>query len=1084
MSIKKSKQFYYYESALNKEEREFFKKDYENEMRERYNKPYYKPYFSGYHEKYKMKEIIKKRMAKKDEEEFKRNKRIKKNIKKLEEGNIDAVLNLSKDQYNFTPDDLNNIKKLVNEGKWFVKIKITPDDPFEADYFKYVALTNKSWNSIKLLLTNYTESEAVGGGTGSDAINEIITSDISEVSISRLERPKNIFNLSKRGQKNGRFFPYVNKSNIDMTRYQIIDNKDQLDLTKEHCVIYALRLLGVEKSYLGSIISLFEEGSYFPKKHFYSIANILKKNIILYSYKNDQRVDFVKYGNYEESYELALYEDHYFIYDSTEYTEYSIKHYRELENEPNNKDIVKMKKNKPERSKNANRLKSLQMINYMKNNEYFKYEDYISKLDNFVRISVDPLEVDLSNIAEEQEIFKYHDKKGRSKAIFFSDTESFVSDGNHSPLMMGIMKNTDKEPFISITDIRNNTNSGSCLFNCLDYCIKNSENDDIFIYFHNLKYDFNVIKNYLHIMDQGICEKAKQLYSVKILYKKRIITLLDSYKMAGFRLADFQKSFNLDKNLCKKEAIGYTYYNFDNYKERAKISDYIEHVKDCDKDTFIEEITFNKISNVNLDDGTFDSLDYYEHYLKYDVLVLCEGMKKMRDALYEITELDMYDYLTISSISDAYVKKNGAYDGVYGMKYNLRKFCSNGVIGGRVHVNEKYKKQIIKEEISDYDAVSLYPSAIVRLCRENGFPLGKAKILDTLDYNEIKKYNYSILKLKITKINKKQQMPFINFRNENGTMDYINETDGFITVIDIHQLDDYIKYHEIEYEIISGVYWNEGFNKKMGDLVEGLFKARLKYKKQENESLQLCCKLMMNSIYGRSIMKQSKEQINIVDEQNKDNFLWSNFSRIKDFEQLNNNQYKVYVDKIDDSLNYSHVGISILSYSKRIVNEVMDIANSNKINIYYTDTDSLHIKKNGLELLEQQYKITHGRELNGKNLGQFHTDFNLNKDDIECVNVVAYKSCFIGKKIYIDMLKGDNPTNGKKEYGQHIRIKGITSAGIKDKINQYDGDCFKIFENLANGEEEVFILNPHGSVLFEYNTNGVITKIKEFTRTL
>jgi hypothetical protein len=61
--------------------------------------------------------------------------------------------------------------------------------------------------------------------------------------------------------------------------------------------------------------------------------------------------------------------------------------------------------------------------------------------------------------------------------------------------------------------------------------------------------------------------------------------------------------------------------------------------------------------------------------------------------------------------------------------------------------------------------------------------------------------------------------------------------------------------------------------------------------------------------------------------------------------------------------------------SKRIMNEVMCTAEDLGIRIFYQDTDSMHIDMNRLNDLAIEYKSRFGRELIGKNLGQFHNDF-------------------------------------------------------------------------------------------------------------
>jgi len=247
---------------------------------------------------------------------------------------------------------------------------------------------------------------------------------------------------------------------------------------------------------------------------------------------------------------------------------------------------------------------------------------------------------------------------------------------------------------------------------------------------------------------------------------------------------------------------------------------------------------------------------------------------------------------------------------------------------------------------------------------------------------------------------------------------------------------------------------------------------------------------MLNSIYGKSIMKQSKENIIVINDTKKEEYLFKYFHTIKCLERLNATQWKVYLTSIDKSTNYSHVGCSILSYSKRIMNEVFDIANDNKIPIYYTDTDSIHILATGIKILETEYEKVYKRVLRGKQLGQFHSDFDIaiNKkldSGIVCDNTIAIKSMFIGKKVYCDILQGYDFVNDKQKMSSHVRIKGVTKAGIDDAIaNQYNGKVDKLFEDLCNDKIVKFILNPGENILFEYSSDGVYLKQGEFSRSL
>ena len=94
------------------------------------------------------------------------------------------------------------------------------------------------------------------------------------------------------------------------------------------------------------------------------------------------------------------------------------------------------------------------------------------------------------------------------------------------------------------------------------------------------------------------------------------------------------------------------------------------------------------------------------------------------------------------------MKIEGSFKGVCEVKDNLRKYIAKAIVGGRVCVNKKYLKKIVNKKGADYDGVSLYPSAIARLCKESGLPTGPAYKL--LDFNQWDKVHYSIMEIKIT----------------------------------------------------------------------------------------------------------------------------------------------------------------------------------------------------------------------------------------------------------------------------------------------------------------------------------------------
>ena len=270
-------------------------------------------------------------------------------------------------------------------------------------------------------------------------------------------------------------------------------------------------------------------------------------------------------------------------------------------------------------------------------------------------------------------------------------------------------------------------------------------------------------------------------------------------------------------------------------------------------------------------------------------------------------------------------------------------------------------------------------------------------------------------------------------------------------------------------------------------------------KKNKKKALSNTIKLMLNSSYGKTIMKKTKSQKVIVNAHkytknkngtlekiegvNLENYIFNYFNTIKCYRKLNDDKYEVERVKFDDSYNRGHIGCAILSMSKRIMNEVFDVANENKLPIYYTDTDSLHCNLGDVPKLEAKYKERYDKELNGKNLEQFHTDFDL---DGAASEIYATKSIFLGKKSYLDCLESTD-SDGKKITGYHIRLKGITKEGLEHQSKKYDNGYFGLFNDLANGTKINFVLNPfnpdtnENKVLFEFK-KGKVTTRKEFIR--
>lgn len=974
-----------------------------------------------------------------------------------------------------------------NDGKRVMQFKIKGEDTYDSR-----KLTLRDENLMDLVNILSYGGVVVGGQQyGSDAVASLSVNEIIDFKISDIKKTGNLFK-----SKAGKYFKYVNNTNIDLTRYQIYrihDKREGNGIIQRHCILHALDQSDIKPELVSRIATTFNNGMNFAKKNFHKVSDIIGHKIILKTF-DGKRTNKYTFGKGNKSIELGLFQDHYFVNDITDYSNYCSLHYQEVKHEPNCKHIERKNGNVYSYRKTSNKIDSFTLIKNLFDTGNFQ-ECHMSKFDADVHYikEINDVKDRLGAIEHEQALYKYNDKNSDDKtSIFYADIESDTTD-HHKPLMIGVVGDKNNQDVSRVKVFINDDNSKKFFEKFLKYVSESSKDSQkVIIYFHNLKYDYFVMLPFIFKHRGAPCEKEGQIYSVKIQYGKRVFELRDSYKLANFPLAKFQETFGLDKKYNKKEAIAYEYHKLTNMKTyKLSTKEYEKYLPQTDIKTFYNNLEENTMFFEYYKDNKdgqhyFNPVAYYKHYLKYDVFVLYKGIEKFQQDINAITEgkLSLFNYLTISSLTNAFMGLKGSFDGIYGVNGNLRQFISKAVTGGRVQVNELYAKKVIEGKIADYDGVSLYPSAIVRLCKEMGLPKGKGTTITVFTKQELDQYSYYIVNIKITKINKHQQLPMVSYKDENGILQYTNEiNEPIICTVGRITLEDWINFQGIEYEIIDGVYWNEGYNKKMGDNINIIFGQRLIKKKEGNESMQQILKLMMNSSYGKMIMKKTDTRFNILTEEEHDNYLETWFSVIQYTEQLPNGEYKVKESQYDDSMNYGHIGVMILEYSKRIMNEVFNVANDLNCPLYYTDTDSIHCNYDDVPKIEERFRQVYGRELTGKQLGQFHIDFNLKGAKSE---IYATKSIFLGKKSYIDLLESTD-ANGNKINGCHFRMKGIPEKSLTHSADiNFNNDLLELYKYLAKGNELKVVLNPKDiKVMFEYASNRIITRGHgSFTRTL
>jgi hypothetical protein len=940
------------------------------------------------------------------------------------------------------------IAKNSDNGMWLLTI----DDGTKTGE-NYTLSDNNRVRIANYIMSNLTSEAA---STKSDGELTVVVKTATSITVT----PREPSNKNKKSAP--KFFKYHNKTNIDLTRCGIW-SETVPENYNDTCLIVALKNGGLSVKKLEIIKRMIKNRSV-PLCDLQKICDAAQIQIRI---KTEDTANNSKraYGKeYDEVYHIGVFIEHYFIIEPTEYTSFSIKNYTDLKDLPNFNQIYGMKKTTYMRD-DKHYIDTYDIIKLMlKDKDVFFTEitledKFIASTQFYDKVSDEIVHLDYN---EEKCIRpikpnKHYEQKQTMQNLFF-DFETNPN-GEHQAYLCRTYDGSSSKEFIG----------EDCGLQMLFSLKRNTR-----LIAHNATYDFRFLIDYLRNVSE--MARGNKLISAKGRFGNYDIEIKDSYHLITMPLRNFPKVFAIENTV--KEVMPYTLYNTENIAKRfVPIETALTIIAEEEKEQFL-----NNIKRWNLQqDDTYDIIKYSSMYCEIDCKILCEGYNTFRRWIQSTFKLDIDFILTGASLAHQYFVNQGCYEGVNELGGVPQLFIQGCVVGGRVMCAEN-KKMMLDYVINDFDAVSLYPSAMYRM---DGFLKGVPKVIENHDFNWIKMQDGYFIDIAINSVGIKRKFPLMSYKNEAGVRVFTNDMVGRTIRVDKYTLEDLIKFQDITFEVVRGYYFDEGYNTKVRDVITTIFNKRLDAKKQGNP-IEMVYKLIMNSGYGKSIMKPIETQSKFFDtyenEHEFDVYLSRNYNWITSYVKFGNKIKVNTVKTLVDHFNIAQVGVCILSNSKRIMNEVMCLAEDNDIDLYYQDTDSMHLRDEHIPVLSKVFKETYGRELIGKGLGQFHSDFDLPG----CSNIVATKSIFLGKKCYIDKLEGVNK-NGEKETGFHIRMKGIPEKCIHyvvENTPKYN-DVMDLYMDLYNGNEVSFDLTNGGSKAnFKFNKNYTINTLSLFTRSI
>lgn len=309
-------------------------------------------------------------------------------------------------------------------------------------------------------------------------------------------------------------------------------------------------------------------------------------------------------------------------------------------------------------------------------------------------------------------------------------------------------------------------------------------------------------------------------------------------------------------------------------------------------------------------------------------------------------------------------------------------------------------------------------------------------------------------------------------------------------------LQDLVRFQGITFNIIRGIYWDQGRNTGIKTAIETMYEERKRLKAIGNKG-EKAYKLTMNAAsFGKHAEKPHNTVIKFFD--NYQDFLIFTAANYEQIERATffPNSKKIlckYRKTLDDHQNSSHIASEILSYSKRIMNRVMYLAEDNNIPIFYTDTDSIHLNEGDIQRLSEIFEAKFGTPLMSKKLGEFSTEFDVSEKDIsnhsvgqtEIEGAYCYSEEFIGvgKKAYYDRIVARDE-EGKYYRKEIYKLKGIPKTAIEHTAKkEFEGSIRSIYHALVEGKAVEFDMLEGGArVRFKKHKNLKTETIGTFVR--
>lgn len=390
------------------------------------------------------------------------------------------------------------------------------------------------------------------------------------------------------------------------------------------------------------------------------------------------------------------------------------------------------------------------------------------------------------------------------------------------------------------------TNRTLALFNNIDdtmnFLFDNMRNNNIELYYHNLKYDIQFIISWL--LENGFTYSYKldkkksfntiittmgQYYQLQLKLNKgknaKKLTIRDSLKILNLPVSQLARAYDLSFG---KGELDYNKYRGVNHVITDEEKDYIE--RDCKVVAKCLKITFdNGFRKMTSSSNAMESFKeimgkkYFKYH--YPILDMPHSKSKVYGDNGELVE-------KVVTVDD---------------------FIRESYKGGYTYVNPKMQNKVINKRGRTYDVTSLYPWAMRD--ETHLFPYGmplhyKGK------YEENKNYPLYIQRIRCFFKVKKGYIPIVQVKSKGSIFnqtEYLESSKGVKVTLTLTNIDLelFLKHYDVSMlEYIEG-YMFKGESGVFNEYIDYWIKIKEESSINGNEGMRTIAKLMLNSLYGK-----------------------------------------------------------------------------------------------------------------------------------------------------------------------------------------------------------------------------------------